>query len=247
MKKVIAALLFAALPALAFANTGGPALDSAKVNLSDKESLQRGAKLFVNYCLSCHSAQYMRYNRVGQDLGMTDEEVKANLILNGAKVGDTMKVAMTPADAKAAFGVVPPDLSVIARSRGADYLYTYLRSFYADPKRPFGVNNTVFPDVGMPHVLAELQGVQTAVYKTEKDAEGKEVHEFEKFELTTPGSQTAEQYDATVTDLVNYLVYMGEPAQLQRTRIGWWVLGFLGLVLLPVSYLLKKEYWKDVH
>ena len=246
MKKLIIAFVLATMPVLAVAAEGGPALDKAPVDLSDKASLQHGAKLFVNYCLSCHSANFMRYNRMAKDLGLTDAEVKDNLMFASDKVGDTMSVAMNPEDAKRWFGNPPPDLSVIARARGADYLYTYLRTFYQDDKRPFGVNNEVFKDVGMPHVLAELQGVQKAVYHTEKDAEGIEHTSITGFELVTKGSMTPAEYDAAVGDLVNFLVYMGEPAQLQRKAMGIKVIAFL-LVFFVLAYLLKKEYWKDIH
>jgi len=246
MKKLIVAFALAVMPVLALASEGGVHLDKAPVDLSDKASLQHGAKLFVNYCLSCHSANFMRYNRMGKDLGLTDAEVKDNLMFASEKVGDTMSIAMNPDDAKRWFGNPPPDLSVIARARGADYLYTYLRTFYQDDKRPFGVNNEVFKDVGMPHVLAELQGVQKAVYHTEKDAEGNEHTTISGFEMVKPGSMTPAEYDKAVGDLVNFLVYMGEPAQLQRKAMGIKVLAFL-LVFFVLAYLLKKEYWKDIH
>ena len=250
MRKLIQAIaLIAALPGLAFAAGGGAKLDHFEVNLDDKTGLQRGAKLFTNYCLSCHSADYVRYNRVGRDIGLTDEQVKENLLFASDKVGDTMSVAMPKEPAKEWFGKTPPDLSVIARARGGDWLYTYLRSFYKDESRPFGVNNPVFPDVGMPHVLAGLQGVQKPVYKTETKGEGENAEEVQVlagFELVEPGSMDPKEYDAAVADLVNFLVYIGEPAQLQRQRMGWWVLGFLA-VFFVVAYLLKKEYWKDVH
>lgn len=246
MRKLIVAFFFAVLPGLSLAAGSGFPLDKVQIDLSDKASLQRGAKLFVNYCLSCHSAQYMRYNRMGRDLGLTDEEVQQNLMFAAEKVGDTMKVAMTPADGKAWFGATPPDLSVIARARGADWLYTYLRTFYVDEKRPLGVNNAVFPDVGMPHVLWELQGMQKAVYKTVKAADGSDKQVIAGFEQVAPGKMSKAEYDAAVRDLVNFMVYVGEPARLQREAMGWWVLGFLA-VFFVVAYLLKKEYWRDVH
>ncbi|HEY0634400.1 MAG TPA: cytochrome c1 [Gammaproteobacteria bacterium] len=246
MKKLIIAFMFAALPGLSLASSGGVHLDHANVDVSDKASLQRGAKLFVNYCLSCHSAAFQRYNRMGQDLGLTDEQVEANLMFATEKVGDTMTIAMPAADAKAWFGNPPPDLSVIARARGADSLYTYLRSFYVDEKKPMGINNTVFPDVGMPHVLWELQGLQKPVYKTEVDHEGHETQVISGFELVTKGTMSPAEYDQAALDLTNFLVYIGEPAQLQRKSLGIWVLLFLG-ILFVVSYALKKEYWKDVH
>jgi len=216
MKKLIIAFVMATLPAFAMAS-GGVHLDKAPVNLHDQASLQRGAKVFVNYCLSCHSAQYMRYNRMGKDLGLTDEQVKNNLMFAGEKVGETMTIAMASTDAKTWFGNPPPDLSVISRARGADWLYTYLRTFHADEKRPFGVNNKVFPDVGMPHVLWQQQA-----------------------------TMTESEYDSMVGDLVNFMVYMGEPVQLQRQALGIKVLIFLAFFFV-LAYLLKKEYWKDIH
>jgi ubiquinol-cytochrome c reductase cytochrome c1 subunit len=222
------------------------------VDLNDKESLKRGAKSFVQYCLSCHDAQYMRYNRIGKDLGMTDSEVSQELIFTRdaegekTKVGSLMKVAMTDQYANNTFGTKIPGLSVIARSRGADWLYTYLRTFYIDDSRPTGMNNIAFPDVGMPHVLWELQGLQKANFEIIKDADGNEHKEYKGMEIVKPGSMTPEEYDAFVTDLVGFLVYMGEPAQLERKAIGKWVLIFLA-VFAVLAYMLKKEYWKDIH
>lgn len=224
-------------------------LDHAPINTHDNASLQRGAKLFVNYCLNCHSAGYMRYNRL-TDLGLNDKEILDNLVFTGGKVGNLMKIAMDPKDAKVWFGAAPPDLTVIARSRaseagsGADWLYTYLRTFYRDPARPTGWNNTTFPNVGMPHALWELQGEQEL--KTEKvRADGYETT-MEKPELVKPGKLSPLEYDRTVADLVNYLVYMGEPAANSRKSIGLIVLTFLS-VLIFLVYAMKKEFWKDVH
>ncbi len=247
MRKVIIAFALLVLPSLALAVTEGYPLDKAPIDLSNKASLQRGAKLFVNYCMGCHSAQYQRYNRLARDLNLTDEQVTDNLIFtNDTKVGDTMKIAMPGDDAKKWFGAAPPDLSVIARSRGVDYLYTYLRTFYLDESRPWGVNNAVFPSVGMPHVLWELQGWQKPVYGTVHDASGEEKEVVTGVQLAEPGVMTQPEFDAAMADLVNFLAYVGEPAQLERKRIGWWVLGFLALAF-AVFYPLKKEYWKDVH
>jgi ubiquinol-cytochrome c reductase cytochrome c1 subunit len=237
--------LLAAVPVIAFASEAGPQLDKAPVNLSDQESLQRGARMFVNYCLNCHSAGAMRYSRM-QDLGLTEEQIKDNLMFAAEKPGELMKVGMTKADAKAWFGATPPDLSVVARSRGADWLYTYLRGFYRDDSRATGWNNTVFDKVGMPHVLWSLQGEQIAHFKTSVDHEGKETHVFDRFELVKPGSVTLAEYDAMVGDLVNYLTWMGEPAQLQRKQLGLIVLAFLAIFFV-VAYYLKKEFWKDIH
>ncbi|KPK67251.1 MAG: cytochrome C, partial [Acidithiobacillales bacterium SM23_46] len=201
-------------------------------------SLQRGARIFVNYCLSCHSAAYMRYNRMGKDLGISEELVKDNLLFAADKVGDLMKAVMPAEEAKAAFSTVPPDLSVIARARKPAWLYTYMRSFYRDDKAPSGWNNTVFPHVAMPHVLYEWQGHQRAIFKQDGA--------FERFELVRPGSMSTEDYDKAMRDLINFLVYLGEPAKLERYQLGVWVLLFLA-VFFVFAYLLKKEYWKDVH
>ena len=246
MKKLIIAFLLAAAPVLGLAAGGGAHLDDANIDLSDQASLQRGAKYFVNYCLSCHSAKYQRYNRMARDLGLTEEEVKDNLMFTTDKIGETMNIAMPEAQAAEWFGTAPPDLSVIARARGVDWLYTYLRSFYLDDSRPFGVNNIVFPDVGMPHVLWELQGAQKAVYKTEKDAAGNDVEVFDHFEQVTPGLMSPEQYDEMARDLTNFLSYVGEPVQLERKALGVKVLIFIAIFFV-LAYLLKKEYWKDVH
>jgi ubiquinol-cytochrome c reductase cytochrome c1 subunit len=232
--------LLAAAPVMAFAAGATVHLDKAPVNVVDHDSLQRGARMFVNYCLNCHSASAMRYTRL-QDLGLTEDQIKENLLFAADKPGETMKVGMTKADAKSWFGATPPDLSVIARSRGADWLYTYLRGFYRDESRPTGWNNTVFDKVGMPHVLWTLQGEMAPVYKKEG---GHEV--IARLELAKPGSVTLAEYDAMVGDLVNYLVWMGEPAQAQRKQLGLIVLAFLA-VFFVVAYYLKKEYWKDIH
>jgi ubiquinol-cytochrome c reductase cytochrome c1 subunit len=246
MKNLIIAFLLAATPALGLAAGGGAHLDDANIDLSDKASLQRGAKYFVNFCLSCHSAKYQRYNRMARDLGLTEEEVKENLMFTTDKIGDTMNIAMPEAQAAAWFGTAPPDLSVIARARGVDWLYTYFRSFYLDETRPFGVNNVVFPDVGMPHVLWELQGAQKAVYKTEKDSAGNDVEVFDHFEQVTPGLMSPEQYDEMARDLTAFLSYIGEPVQMERRALGVKVLIFIAIFFV-LAYLLKKEYWKDVH
>ncbi|KVW95675.1 cytochrome c1 [Thiobacillus denitrificans] len=232
--------LLAAAPVVAFAAGASVHLDKAPVNLTDKESLQRGARVFVNYCLNCHSASVMRYSRL-EDLGLTEEQITDNLMFAADKPGETMKVGMAKTDGKAWFGAAPPDLSVIARSRGADWLYTYLRAFYRDDSTVTGWNNTVFDKVGMPHVMWNLQGEMAPVYKTQG---GHDV--IERLELVKPGSVTLAQYDAMVGDLVNYLVWMGEPAQVQRKQLGVIVLLFLA-VFFVVAYYLKKEFWKDIH
>lgn len=246
IRKILTVLLFA--PALALA-AGSVKLDKAPINSNDYASLQRGATLFVNYCLNCHSADYMRYNRL-QDLGLNDKEILDNLVFTGGKVGDLMKIAMNANEAKEWFGAQPPDLTVIARSRasgdgsGADWLYTYLRTFYRDPARPTGWNNTTFPNVGMPHVLWELQGEQE-LKAVKVQADGY-LATVDKPALVKPGKLSATEYDSAVADLVNYMVYMGEPAAKSRKNIGLIVLGFLSLLIVLV-YALKKEFWKDIH
>jgi ubiquinol-cytochrome c reductase cytochrome c1 subunit len=242
MKKLLAALLLG--PALALASSAGLKLDRAPVELSNLPSLQRGAQVFVNYCLNCHSANYMRYNRL-RDLGLSEQQILDNLMFAAEKVGETMTVAMRTKDAAQWFGVAPPDLTVIGRSRSADWLYTYLRDFYRDPARPTGWNNLVFPNVGMPHVLTRLQGVQVVKMEESIDAHGHKV-QTPRLVLQTPGTLDPVQYDQLVGDLVNYLVYMGEPAGTKRVDIGIAVLLFL-TIFIVVSWLLKRAYWKDVH
>jgi len=238
MKKLIFLSLLLGLP-LAGMAAGGAPLEHVKLNMDDQAALQRGAKLFVNYCLGCHSAAAMRYKRL-TDLGLTEEEIQENLIFTGQKVGEPMISSMDPKAAKDFFGKAPPDLSVIARSRGIDWLYTYLKSFYKDPARPVGWNNTVFPNASMPNVMASLQGVQVA--RHEKGEHGEKI----VLELAKTGSRTPEQFDRDVKDLVSYLAYMGEPAQLLRKKYGPYVIGFLLLFTL-LAYLMKKEYWRDIH
>ncbi len=237
-------LLGLATTTVTFGSEG--ALMQAKVDLSNRESLKNGARIFVNYCLSCHSAAYMRFNRVGEDLGIDEDTLKRDFMFGTDKPGDTMTVAMRKEDARDYFGTAIPDLSVISRARGADWLYTFFMTFYRDPARPFGVNNIQFKDVAMPHVLWELQGLQRAVTEQETLPDGATVKRITHLELETPGKQSPAEYAATVQDLVNFLVYLGEPVQLQRHAIGAWVIGYL-LAFLVVAWLLKREYWKDVH
>lgn len=251
MKKILLTF-FIIFPSWVMASAGGVHLDTAPVDLEDTESLKRGAETFVNYCLSCHSAEYMRYNRIGRDLGMSDIEVTEKLIFTRdkkgerTKVGALMKVAMTEDYASEAFGTKIPGLTVIARAKGADWLYTYLRTFYIDDSRPSGMNNLAFTDVGMPHVLWEKQGLQKAIFRTEMGEDGNDRHIFEKMEIVKAGSMSVEEYDAFVGDLVNFMVYMGEPMQLERKSLGVYVLIFLAFFAV-IAYMLKKEYWKDVH
>jgi len=251
MKKLILGLITAlGLLGGAHASSGGGiSWDKAPVNTSDVASLQNGAKLFVNYCLSCHSAAFMRYNRL-QDIGFTNEQIKDNLLFATDKVGETMKSAIDPKQAKEWFGANPPDLTLIARSRaghggtGADYLYTFLRTFYVDETKATGWNNLVFPNVGMPHALWELQGKRRPIYET-KEEHGHEVHVFKGWEQLTPGTMTPLQYDQAIGDLVNFLQWMGEPAQKTRVRVGVWVLLFL-LMFTVITWRLNAAYWKDV-
>lgn len=246
MSKFILATLLLLNSAFALASGGEHAnLDPVKIDLGDQPSLQRGARIFVNYCLSCHSAAYMRYNRMGQDLGISEELVKENLLFAADKVGDLMKAVMPQDDAKLWFGTAPPDLTLIARARGPEWVYTYMRSFYRDDSAPSGWNNIVFDRVAMPHVLYEWQGHQRAVFKT-VETHGMKQDVFDHFELERPGSMTPKEYDAAMRDLTNFLVYMAEPAKLERYRTGVFVLIFLALFGF-IAYLLKKEYWKDVH
>lgn len=242
MKKLILSLVAAlGIATGAQAADAGIKWDKAPVDVSNQVSLQNGAKLFVNYCLSCHSAAFMRFNRL-TDIGLTEQEIKDNLLFTTEKVGETMVAAIDPKQAKTWFGANPPDLTVIARSRagsggsGADYLYTFLRTFYRDDTKATGWNNLAFPSVGMPHALWELQGQRRAVFDGEH---------FQGWEQITPGTLTEEQYDQAVGDLVNYLQWMGEPGQQARVRIGTGVLIFLGIFIL-IAWRLNAAFWKDV-
>ncbi|HUW54611.1 MAG TPA: cytochrome c1 [Rhodanobacter sp.] len=217
----------------------GGELPSAGTNLRDQASLQRGAKLFFNYCVGCHSLKYMRYSRMAGDLGLTEQEVMQNLDFTGSKFNDPVISHMPKASASKWFGKAPPDLSLEVRARTADWVYGYLNSFYLDPSRPVGWNNTVFPNASMPFPLWELQGMQTAVKKPGSD-------EVEKLELSKPGKLTPAQYQQATRDLTNFLEYVSEPAAMQREHYGIWVLLFLAVYTL-LAYMLKKEYWKDVH
>ena len=242
MKKILTLLLV--VPALSWASSAKVVLEAAPINLHDKMSLQRGAQIFVNHCLNCHSAASMRYARLS-DLGLTEAQIRDNLLIAGEKVGEPMATALDPKDAKAFFGVVPPDLSLIARSRHPDWLYTYLKSFYKDPSTKTGWNNTLFPNVAMPHVLWEYQGDQRLAVTSRMDPHSGDRVETRKLVLDRPGSLQPVQYDQYLADLVNFLAYMGEPAQTSRKLWGVLVLFFLaGFFVLAL--MLKKEYWKDV-
>ena len=250
MKKLIFALIAAfGLMTGAQASEGGIAWDKAPSRTNDLGSLQNGARLFVNYCLNCHSAAFMRYNRL-QDIGLTEQQIKDNLLFPTEKVGETMKAAIDPRQAKEWFGANPPDLTVIARSRsgaggtGADYLYTYLRTYYRDDSKATGWNNLAYPNVAMPNVLWELQGQRTALYEDHVE-HGHKVSVFKGWQQVSPGSMTPRQYDEAVGDLVGYLQWMGEPAQNTRVRVGVWVLLFL-LIMTFVAWRLNASFWKEV-
>ena len=251
MKKLILTLIAAlGFMVTAHANEAGMAWDKAPNKTNDMVSLQNGAKLFVNYCLNCHSAAFMRYNRL-KDIGLTEQQIKDNLLFTTEKVGDTMKVAMDPKQAKDWFGGNPPDLTVIARSRsgangtGADYIYTYLRTYYRDDAKATGWNNLAYPNVAMPNVLWELQGQRTPVYE-EHEEHGHKASVFTgKWQQVTPGTMTPLQYDQAIGDLVGYLQWMGEPAQNTRVRVGVWVLLFL-LIMTFAAWRLNASFWKNV-
>jgi ubiquinol-cytochrome c reductase cytochrome c1 subunit len=251
MKKIILSLAMALGLAGAVHAAGGETIawDKAPDKLNDLPSLQHGAKLFVNYCLNCHSAAYMRYNRL-QDIGLTEQQIKDNLLFTTDRVGDTMEANVDPKQAKDWFGAAPPDLTLIARSRaghggtGADYLYTYMRTFYKDDTKATGWNNLVFPSVGMPHVLWELQGERQPVFET-IDENGHETKVFKGWKQVSPGTMTPQQYDEAMADLVGFLQWMGEPAQNQRVRVGVWVLLFLAGFTL-IAWRLNAAYWKDI-
>ncbi len=251
MKKFLLSLVAAfGLITGAHAAGGGIAWDKAPNKTNDLAALQNGAKLFVNYCLNCHSAAFMRYNRL-KDIGLTDEQIKDNLLFTTEKVGETMKAAIDPKQAKEWFGANPPDLTLVARSRsavgkgsGADYLYTYLRTYYPDDSKPTGWNNLAFPNVGMPHVMWELQGKRKPIFETRTER-GHEIQVFKGWEQITPGTLTPAQFDKEMADLVGYLQWMAEPAQNTRVRIGVWVMLFL-CVLTLFTWRLNAAYWKEV-
>ncbi|MFO1466942.1 MAG: cytochrome c1 [Steroidobacteraceae bacterium] len=240
---ILIACLGLALPAMA--EEGGLGLLHAGTDINNLASLQRGARNYMNYCSGCHGLQYLRYNRMAADLKIPEADLTANLMFTTDKPFDPVEVAM-PAEAEGWFGKQPPDLSLMARARGVDYLYSLLHGFYADPQRPWGTNNLVLPAIAMPHVLQDLQGLQKPVFKSEGDDKGGAHMVLTGVEMMTPGSMKPEEYDAFVRDLVNFLDYAGEPIKAERQALGVWVTLFL-LVFFAFSWLLKKEYWKDVH
>jgi ubiquinol-cytochrome c reductase cytochrome c1 subunit len=250
MKKILLALL-ATLSMVSAQAAGGEGIswDKAPNKTNDMAALQNGAKIFVNYCLNCHSAAFMRYNRL-KDIGLTEQQIKDNLLFATDKVGDTMKSSIDPKQAKEWFGGLPPDLTLIARSRaghggsGADYVYTLLRSYYRDDTKPTGWNNLAYPNIGMPNPLWELQGERTPQYET-KEVHEHEMQVFTGWKQAKPGTLTPLQYDQAVGDLVSYLQWMGEPAQNNRVRVGVWVLLFLGIFSL-IAWRLNAAFWRDI-
>lgn len=245
MKRLILILLL--LPvANVFASGGSEHLEQAQTNIRSKESLVNGAKYYMSYCSGCHSLQFQRYNRMAQDLGLTKEEVEENLIFTDSKFTDHMTKTMSEENAEKWFGKAPPDLTVIAKNRGVNWLYTYLKSFYKDPSRPSGWNNTIFPNASMPNVLWKQQGIQDAHFEEHKMDNGVVTHTFKEFSQVTEGTMSEEEFDETVRDIVNFLDYTAEPAQLIRMAYAPWVMMFLVLFTF-LAYLLKKNYFKDVH
>jgi len=243
--------LVLAVSPVAWSSEGNISIESAPIDVRDAASLQAGARTFVNYCLNCHSASLMRYNRL-RDIGLTDQQIKDNLMFTADKVGEMMTIAMKPKDAADWFGPAP-DLSLIARSRGSDWLWSYFRGFYRDPASPTGWNNTVFPGVGMPHVLWQLQGDRVMIEEVSRDVEGRPVKDRHgnviksvRFETTARGTLTKVQYDTVVRDLVNFMTWMAEPNQVLRRQVGIWVL-FVLAILVALSYALYREFWRDVH
>jgi ubiquinol-cytochrome c reductase cytochrome c1 subunit len=254
VRNVIAGLLLA-LPMAVSASSEGGHLEQANTNIKNQASLQRGAQLFSNYCLSCHSASYVRYRRLAVDLGLTESQVLENLAPTTEKIDDMMVVAMSPEDAEDWFGVAPPDLSLVARSRGVDWLYTFLKSFYLDETRDTGWNNALFENTSMPNPLWQLQGIQVAVFEERTGQAslvgGKLVyaqtrHLLNDLELVKPGIMTEEEFDQAISDLVTFLEYIAEPSRIKRESVGIWVLLFLAAFTI-LSYLMYKEYWKDVN
>ena len=231
--------------AAGWAAVGGHKLDQAQTDVNNVPMLQRGARTFVNYCGGCHSAKYMRYQRIMEDLELSEAQVQGNFIFSRGKIGDAMTIAMSAENQREWFGSEAPDLSLISRSRGSDWLYTYLKSFYVDPSRPIGWNNILFDKVSMPNVLWELQGIQTPVYETVVDSRGDSHNVVTELKLH-PGRQSPTEFDDTLRDLVTFIEYLGEPAKMKRESLGIWVLLYLVLFTF-LAYLLKLEYWRDVH
>ncbi len=245
-QKTVLTILLLLAPELLFAAGTRLLYTMPHINETDRAAIQRGARVFINYCLTCHSAEYMRYKRIADDLGISEDIMKKNLMFASDKIHEGMVVAIEADDARRWFGVPPPDLSVVARARTREWLYNYFMTFYRDEKSPIGVNNATFPGTAMPNILWELQGWQDPVYETRVNAKGDQERVIVDMKLVEPGKQTAKEFKQTIRDLVTFMVYMAEPAELERHRLGFWVLAFL-FVLLMISYALKHEYWRDVH
>ena len=231
MKKIIIFIMLLIQSSFIFASEEIH-LEKAPIDLSDQPSLQKGARTFINYCLNCHSAKYMRYNKL-LDIGLSKKDIKENLLFTGKKIGDPMEISMPVAESKKWFGATPPDLSVVARSRGPDWIYSYMKGFYRDSSREIGWNNIVYVNSAMPHILWELQGEKKLDQKTGK------------LSLIKAGKLNEKEYDSVITDLTNFITYMSEPGQLKRKKMGFYVVGFL-LLLLVLTVKLKKEFWKDI-
>ncbi len=246
MIRRIGLLLALMTPVAGFAAVGALELEHADNDIGDLNSLQRGASLFMSYCFGCHSAKYVRYSRLQTDLDLSQTELRQHLMFAADKPHDTMTTAIPAADAAIWFGQSPPDLSLTARSRGSDWIYTYLKNFYVDDTRTLGVNNLFLPGASMPHALWELEGIKQAVFTEQEDSAGNIIRRFDRYETVTPGTITAEKFDEAVRDLVNFLEYIAEPVQHQRQSLGIKVILFL-LGFLFLTYFLKREYWKDVH
>lgn len=247
MKKLAVTLLIAVLlplSSLKVSASTAAGVEHSGANIRDTASLQRGAKWYVNYCMGCHSLDYVRYNRLAEDLGLSEDMVMQNLVFSNAKFAETMSISMLPDQSSAWFGKTPPDLSLVGRSRGPDWLYSYLKGFYRDENGAW--NNTLLPNLSMPNVLWALQGIQTPVYRQETSESGFNFEVIDHFELTTAGAQSPEEFAETARDIAAFLDYAGEPAKLQRKDIGVWVILFL-VIFTFVAYLLKAEYWRDVH
>lgn len=246
MNRVMVAVGLALTASICWGSAASVKLDQAQTDVRNIQMLQRGARTYVNYCGGCHSAQYLRYRRIKEDLELTEAQVQQNFIFSSAKIGEAMRIAMSADDQRDWFGAPAPDLSLISRSRGTDWLYTYLRSFYVDPNRPLGWNNNIFAQVSMPNPLWELQGIQEPIHETVVDERGESRQIVTGLKLTQPGSQSPAEFDDTIRDLVTFLEYMGEPAKMKRESVGIWVLVYLVLFTF-LAYLLKLEYWRDVH
>ena len=244
MTKKIVVFVAGMLVSLSALAAGGGNLQQAGNDLGDQSSLQRGAALYMNYCSGCHSLKYVRYSRIAEDLGLTEEQVQDSLNFTGAKFGEQIHVAMAPEDAQEWFGQVPPDLSLVSRVRGSDWIYTYLKSFYLDDTRPLGWNNTLFPNASMPNPLWMMQGLQRAEFGPLDEATGE--RPVERLVIAEPGNVDPARYDQAVRDITNFLEYVGEPAALKRHELGVWVILFLAFFTF-LAWLLKKEYWRDVH